>query len=260
MATDPYAALVRYYDAETVGTVHDLPAYAALAERFGGPVLDVGCGTGRVGLALAEKKVRIVGIDSSEPMLARARAKAEQEKVDASRVVFRQADVTRFALDEQFGLAIFAYNGFMHLLEQRQQIAALEQIAAHLRPGGGLVIDLPNPVEMFRAEDTPTLVLERTFDDPETGETVMQQSVATVNRAAQMLSITWVYDRIGRDGTVNRHLVPLTLRYTLAAEMRLLLRLAGLDQAELCGDYDFSPYDEDSPRLLVIATRAGGSG
>ncbi len=259
MTVDPYAALVRYYDAETSGTIHDLPAYAALAERFGGPVLDVGCGTGRVALALAEKKLKIAGIDSSPAMLARAQAKAIEQKVDASRVSFHQADVTRFDLPDRFALAVFAYNGFMHLLEQKQQIAALERIAAHLRPGGGLAIDLPNPVEMFRVEDTPTLVLERIFDDPDSGEQVMQQSVASVNRATQMMSITWVYDRLGHEGTVNRHVIPLTLRYTLASEMRLLARQAGLSQVELCGDYDFSPYDEDSPRLFVIAVRAEGA-
>ena len=110
---------------------------------------------------------------------------------------------------------------------------------------------------MFGADDTPNVVLERTFDDPETGEPVMQQSVASVNRATQIMTVTWLYDRISADGSINRHVVPLTLRYTLAAEMRLLLRLAGLDQTEMCGDYDFSPYDEDSPRLLVIATRSG---
>jgi len=257
MNTDPYAALARYYDAETVGTIYDLPAYARLAERFGGPALDVGCGTGRIGLALAEKKLRVVGVDTSEPMLARARARATQEKVDASRVVFLMADVTSLELDEKFGLAIFAYNGFMHLLEQKQQIAALERIAAHLKPGGGLAIDLPNPVEMFRMEDTPNVVFERTFDDPETGEMVMQQSVASVNRATQMMSVTWIYDRISVDGVVHRHIVPLTLRYTMAAEMRLMLKLAGLDQVETSGDYDFSPYEEDSPRLLIIATKAG---
>ena len=257
MGTDPYAALVRYYDAETIGTIHDLPAYARLAERFGGPVLDVGCGTGRVGMALAERKLRIVGIDSSEPMLVRAKEKAKKAKVDASQVSFQNADVTTFDLGEQFALAIFAYNGFMHLLEQKQQLAALERIAAHLKPGGGAAIDLPNPVEMFQTDDTPNVVLERTFDDPETGEPVMQQSVASVNRATQTMTVTWLYDRISAEGTLNRHVVPLTLRYTMAAEMRLLLRLAGLDQAEICGDYDFSPYEEDSPRLLVIATRSG---
>ena len=250
---DPYAALVRYYDAETTDYAVDIPAYSLLAERFGGPLLDVGCGTGRVAFALAQQGVAVTGIDTSQPMLDRARAR--QGSIKSAQVQWHEGDVTQMAFDEQFGLAIFAYNGFMHLLEQDRQLAALKKLVAHLKPGGGLAIDIANPVEMFQAEDTPGLVLERQFADPETGQPVMQQSLATVDRATQIMSLTWVYDRIGLDGVVHRDLVPLHLRYTTASEMRLLLSQAGFSDIELCGDYDFSPYEEESPRLFVIATR-----
>lgn len=254
---DPYAALVRYYDAETAGYSDDIPVYAMLAERFGGPLLDVGCGTGRVAFALARKDITVTGIDTSRPMLDRAQARAAREGIDPAQIEWRLADITELALDEQFGLAVFAYNGFMHLLEQERQTAALRQLAVHLRTGGGLAIDIANPVEMFRVEDTPGLVLERLFTDPQTGQTVMQQSLASVNRATQVMSLTWIYDRIGPNGAVFRDLIPLQVRYTMAAEMRLLLAQAGFSDIELYGDYDFSPYEEDSPRLFVIASRAG---
>lgn len=255
--SDPYAALVRYYDAETADYAVDIPVYAMLAERFGGPVLDVGCGTGRVAFAFARRGIGVIGIDTSQAMLERARARAGREGIEPAQIDWRQVDVTELALDDRFGLAIFAYNGFMHLLEQDRQLTALKRLAAHVKAGGGLAIDIANPVEMFRVEDVPGLVLERLFTDPETGQTVLQQSLASVNRATQVMSLTWIYDRIGPEGAVFRHLVPLQLRYTTASEMRLLLRQAAFSDIELYGDYDFSPYEEDSPRLFVIATRAG---
>jgi SAM-dependent methyltransferase len=255
--TDPYAALVRYYDAETADYSIDLPAYAMLAGRFGGPLLDVGCGTGRIAFAFARQGISVTGIDTSRPMLERAQARAQREGIGPMQVQWHQADITELVLDERFGLAVFAYNGFMHLLEQERQVAALKQLALHLKMGGGLAIDIANPVEMFQVEDTPGLVLERLFTDPETGQTVMQQSLASVNRATQVMSLTWIYDRIGPDGAVFRDLIPLQVRYTMAAEMRLLLSQAGFSDIELCGDYDFSPYVEDSPRLFVIASRKG---
>ncbi|MBN1427443.1 MAG: class I SAM-dependent methyltransferase [Anaerolineae bacterium] len=251
---DPYAALVRYYDAETADYAVDIPAYSLLADRFGGPVLDVGCGTGRIAFALARQGIATIGIDTSQPMLDRARSR-QADITQPIQPVWHHIDVTEMALNDRFGLAIFAYNGFMHLLEQHRQLAALNKLAAYLKPGGGLAIDIANPIEMFRVEDTPGLVIERQFADPETGQPVMQQSLATVDRATQIMSLTWVYDRIGPDGVVHRDLVPLQMRYTMASEMRLLLRQAGFSDIELCGDYDFSPYEEESPRLFVIATR-----
>lgn len=254
--SDPYAALVRYYDAETQDKEDDLQAYNALVRRFGGPVLDVGCGTGRVSFALAKQAVDITGIDLSETMLSRARTRAEQEEIGQGKIEWRQEDITSLSLDQRFGLAIFAYNGFMHLLSQEKQVAALGQIAQHLKPGGGVVIDIANAVEMFRAEDSTSIFLERIFSDPETGDDVMQQSLAAVDRASQIMEVTWIYDRIDSSGVVHRNLVPLTLRYVIPAEMNLMMKMAGFDQIELCGDYDFSPFEEDSPRLLVIGVKA----
>ena len=84
----------------------------------------------------------------------------------------------------------------------------------------------------------------------------MPQSLAALNRAAQTMDVTWVYDRIGAGGQVMRTLVPYTIRYTFAPEMRLLLTRAGFKMIELYGDYDFEPYVESSPRLFVVAALA----
>lgn len=250
---DPYAVMARYYDAENAGLVEDLAAYEALVGRFGGPVLDVGCGTGRVALHMARQGVRVVGIDTSGPMLERARQHAERQRLAAPQIELLQADITTLALDERFRLALLTYNTFMHFIEQEQQIAVLQRITAHLEPGGALALDLPNPIEMFRSEDIPALVLERTFSDSQTGHQVMQQSVVRLDRAAQVMDVTWVYDRVDPAGRVSRAVIPLRLRYTLAHELRLLLERAGFAAVERCGDYDFAPYDEDSPRLFTIA-------
>lgn len=254
-AGDPYALMARYYDAENAGLVEDFPAYEALVERFSQPVLDVGCGTGRIAFHLVRRGVQVVGVDHSTSMLVRARERAIRQQFSAEQIEFVEADAAALALGRRFRLALMAFNTFMHFTEQEQQIAVLRRVAEHLEPDGGLALDLPNPIEMFRADDVPMLVLERTFTDPQTGHLVMQQSVAHLDRAAQIMEVTWVYDCLAHDGTVTRTLVPLRLRYTFAPELRLLLAQTGFGAVECYGDYDFAPYQEDSPRLFVVAAR-----
>jgi hypothetical protein len=120
-----------------------------------------------------------------------------------------------------------------------------------------LALDLPNPLEAFAAEDNTALVLERVFEDPSTGETIMQQSVASLDRATQLMDLTWIYDRVAANGSVTRTVVPVVLRYTFLAEMELLLERAGLRLRDVYGDYDFGPYEETSSRMLVVAAVDG---
>ncbi len=256
--SDLYSDMARYYDSENEGLVEDLAAYDVLVGRFGGPVLDVGCGTGRVALHLARRGLDVVGLDSSAAMLQRARANAAEAGEAGRRVVWLECDIRDLTYPDRFGLAIFAFSGFMHLLEHSEQIRALERIAAHLKTEGGVAIDIANPIEIFRAEDSSSLVVERLFVDAETGHTVMQQSLASFDRISQIMNLTWVYDRISPDGLVHRALIPQRVRYSFASEMCLLLQRVGLDQVEVYGDYNFNTYEEESPRLFVVATRESG--
>jgi SAM-dependent methyltransferase len=250
---DPYAKLAMYYDAENADLVEDLAVYSALAARQDGPILDVGCGTGRVTFHLARQGHRVVGVDSSPAMLERAHSKLEKQAFRPEKVTLHEVNVAEWRTEERFKLAIFAYNGFMHLTNRAGQLDALGAIRRHLTDDGLLVLDLSNPVEAFSAPDDPSLVLERAFQDPATGETIMQQSVSTLDRARQLMDVLWVYDRVAADGRVSRILVPLVLRYTFLAEMELLLEKAGLRLRDVYGDYDYGPYQEVSPRMLVVA-------
>jgi SAM-dependent methyltransferase len=254
-AQDPYLDVARYYDAENADLVEDLPAYELLAERFGGPVLEIGCGTGRVALYLARNGTRVIGADPSDAMLKRARQRAAEFNLPTDRLAWHQAEAASIDLDERFKLAILAFGTFQHLITTEEQIAALERIAAHLTPGAGIAIDLPNPIPAIRADDLPALIVDRIFTDPETGHTVFQQSLSRLDPLTQVLEVTWVYDRISEDGQVTRQVVPMRLRQTLAAEMRLLLERTGFQNVESYGSYDFDPYQAESDRLFIVATR-----
>ncbi|MBN1285946.1 MAG: class I SAM-dependent methyltransferase [Anaerolineae bacterium] len=256
---DEYREIVRFYDAENQDLTEDLALYGELLDETGGPVLDVGCGTGRVAFHLAQMQAaRVVGLDISGAMLERARARLQQRHTLAGQVEFLEADITTFESDERFGLVVFAYNGFMHLRRQSDQLAALRRMAAALRDDGRLVIDLPNAARAYAAPDEIGLVFERTFTDSQTGSTVMQHSISQIERTRQMLVVTWVYDVIEPDGAVKRFLAPEERRYTFAAEMDLLLAQSGLERTRLYGDYDRAPFVDGAPRMIVVACRRDG--
>lgn len=247
-----YTTLARYYDLENADFTEDLDFWLELAGEFGDPVLELGCGTGRVLLNLARRGHRATGLDNSPAMLARLEAKlntASQRHLPAPPTVV-QAGLDDFDLPETFRLALMPFNTFMHLLTPRAQLEALRRIRRHLAPGAGFALDLPNPAEAYAAAEQG-LTLERTFSD---GEHVVQQfSSVALDRTAQLAHITWIYDATSPAGTVQRTIVPLTLRYTFPGEMRLLLENTGFSLAHLYGDYDRSPFVDGAARMLVLA-------
>lgn len=251
-----YDIIARYYDAENELFIEDLPFYDEIAAEYGGPIVDIGAGTGRVLIHLAQSGYQTVGIDYSEEMLAIAKRKMQVLPDLTSQIKLIQADIRDYVDQNRYPLILIPYNGFMHLGEQEDQLKVLQRIPAMLTEDGLLVIDLPNGGEIAATEDDGRLVLERTFHEPANGHLVMQQTVSAINRLEQKLYITWVYDEVTGDGTVKRTVAPQTLRYVFASEMKLLLKLAGLELIEMYGDYERSPFVDGSERMIVLARKA----
>ncbi len=255
-----YEPIARFYDAENAGMTEDLALYSAVLAEYGGPVLDVGCGTGRVMLHLASEGARVVGIDRSPAMLERSERKLATLPHLKRLVTLIEGDVLDVSLPGPFKLVLMTYNGFLHFATQAGQLAALRRFCALLADDGLLVLDLPNAGESFAAQDDSALVLERTFTEPESGHLVMQQSVSALDRVTQQLHITWIYDELLDDGTVQRTLAPLVLRYILPGEMDLMLAAAGLRRVEYYGEYEQSPLVDGCSRMIVLAEKAEKAG
>ena len=130
-----FDAFARYYDADYGAVDDDLPFYRELAQRTGGTVLEVMCGSGRLLLPLARAGLRLAGVDVSGAMLSLAREQLAAANL-SERVQLLEADIRERAPRGPFGLAIVAINSFMHLADPDDQLAALEHIHAALRPGG----------------------------------------------------------------------------------------------------------------------------
>lgn len=247
-----YAALARYYDLENADFTDDLDFWLGLAEEYGGPILELGCGTGRVLLPLAQRGQAVTGVDNAPEMLARLEAKlqvATAKHLPAPPTLLA-AGMSDFQVEQRFALALMPFNTFMHLLTFEDQSAALANIRRHLNPGAILALDVVNPGEAYAAQEQG-LTFERSFQDG--ANSVQQFSQVNIDRAAQLARITWLYDAVAPDGGVTRTVVPLTLRYTFPGEMRLLLERSGFGLPRLYGDYDHAPFADGAARMIVLA-------
>lgn len=254
--TQFYDTIARFYDAENLEMTDDLPFYSDLAEIYGGPILDVGCGTGRVMLHLVQEGHVCVGVDTSPQMLERAQRKVETTMPDLMGLAtFVQGDIATHQASTPYQMILLPYHTFMHFQDQATQLAVLRQLVANLADDGVVVFDLPNAGEAFATQDEHTIALDRTFIDPESGHLIMQQSVSILNRVTQQLHITWIYDEVAPDGTLKRTVAPLTLRYVFYSELQLLTALCGLECIEVYGDYDHQSFEDGSPRMLVVARK-----
>ena len=244
-----YDAFADLYDHQYDLYRDDLHFYGQLAERVGGPILEIGSGTGRVTAYLARRGAQVTGLEPSGGMIGYAHARAERDGIALDVV---QGDVKTFALKQRFALCIAPFNAFMHLYTPNEQLQALENIWAHLEPGGGLVFDLSVP----RYGATGTLRHE--------GETFYaggnRTDVFLVQRhdeVKQGIVTEYYADTTQPGGTLTRRHYTLTQRYYHRYEVEWLLRHAGFESPRVTGSFQGGPLDSMSD-VMVFQTRKKG--
>jgi SAM-dependent methyltransferase len=231
---------------------------AMAAPAGGGPLLEIGCGTGRVALALARAGREVTGLDLSAPMIERARAKLSAEAPSVrERVSLVVGDMTAFDLGRRFAMIVSPFGGFQHLTTVDQQLACLACCRSHLRPGGTLVLDLFNP------SPVPTDCLEDEPVDAEEEATLLEWSrgrrirswiaVVGYRPAEQVNECELVCEIVEADGSSRRISDAFPLRYLFRYELEHLLVRAGFELAGLYGDYDRSPFAAESPGMIAVA-------
>lgn len=240
--------LASFYDLVYEGVQGDVEWCRRLARDAGGPILELGCGTGRVAVPLARDGHHVVGLERSPAMLDRARERARAAGVPLE---LREGDVRDFAFDETFSLVLILLNTFL-TLEPDERWACLARAREHLSAAGRLVIHVfqPDPEKIVGADGAARQ--EGSFDLGEGRRVnVFSSSRATIERT----NATWWFDESGPEGVVRRYERAATLHYLYRREAELLFSAAGYEIEAIHGDYDGSPADDRSPRLLIVARR-----
>jgi predicted RNA methylase len=200
------------------------PVVDMLAELAGkGPALEFGIGTGRIALPLAQRGVRVVGIDDSEAMVARFRAKSGAHDID---VTIGNFATTR--VDGEFTLVYLIFNTIFNLVTQDEQVACFENAAAHLGSGGSFVIETHVP-DLQRLPLGQTVIPYRA--EPE-GISFDVYDVVTQRFSSQHY--------VFAEGRVEAY--PVEFRYAWPSELDLMARIAGLTLRERWGGWQREPF------------------
>jgi SAM-dependent methyltransferase len=199
------AGLGRMGEPDVVGQVVDL-----LAELAGdGAALELAIGTGRIALPLAQRGVRVAGIDNSEAMLARLRAKPGAAGVEAV-----LGDMTDTRVEGEFAVVYLVFNTIGNLTSQDAQVACFQNAAAHLRSGGRFVIETGVPALQSLPPGQTVLPFRA---EPE-GFSFDVYDVVTQQFSSQHFDLV--------DGRLEAF--PVEFRYVWPSELDLMARLAGM--------------------------------
>ena len=270
---DEYAPFYDWENARTLGR-RDVPFWRRLAADAPGPVLELGCGTGRLSLPLARSGVTLVGVDRSERMLARAIARARTLRTSGSlrtsgtprtpgtpgtsgtlgtsrSLLFVRADIRALPFKRRrFAMVLAPYGVLQSLVRERDLLTALDSVAAVIRPGGtfgiDLVPDVPNWREYTdkvqlkgRARGGSHLTLIESVDqDPSRRLTTFKQRF--IER---------------RQGRTREHRFDLTFRTLTVPQMTRRLERAGFRVNRVVGDYQGRPWDEQANVWIILAEK-----
>jgi SAM-dependent methyltransferase len=223
------------YDERSTSTVEDVDLIVDFLEAVAGDgsVLEFGIGTGRIALPFAERGVAVTGIDLSEAMVTRLRAKPGGDQLDVT-----VGDFARTRVDGSFSLVYLVANTIMNLTTQDEQVACFENAAAHLEPGGRFVIEvivpgwqrLP-PGERFQVFDVGPKHVG--FDEID------------VVTQASFSHHYWI-----EDGRVTVFSPP--FRYVWPSELDLMARIAGMSLRERWGGWSREPFTAESRKHVSV--------
>jgi SAM-dependent methyltransferase len=242
----------------------DIEWYCRKAVESGGPVLELGAGTGRVTIPIAEAGIRITALDLDAGMLDRLRQKVSGLPAEvAARISPHQGDMRTFAVADRYALVVIPFRAFLHNITRDDQLATLRNAHAHLRPGGILAFNVFHPSLEFMAANAGAYAGVWRWNETrmlsEGGFAVF--SVAsrydTVRQRVESMIRVEEFEPAGSLRRTN--MMHLELAYLYPADIAGLLAGAGFELLRMSGDFFDRPFERDGDELVVEARKPLGT-
>lgn len=241
-----------YYDVAYRRRRRDVRFYVDLARARGGPVLELGAGSGRVTLELARAGIEVVGIEPVRAMLSRARDKARQLPAEArARLTLRRGDARRLALERRFPLIIAPFNVLMHFYTRRDLERLLAVVRRQLAPGGRFVFDVAMPDLRSMLRSPGKLYRGPRVTHPRSGARFDYFEAFEYDPPRQVQMVSMIFQNL--EDLSDLRSVPLSQRQFFPQELEALLHYNGFAITAHWGDFERGPLRADSESQIIVA-------
>ena len=228
------------YDLQNASSREDIAFYQAMAKKYGGPILELACGSGILSIPIARNGYATTGLDLSERMLDLARIKAK----GVENITFVEADMSDFELGKMYKLVFLGFNSICHLFDYRQIEGMLRSINKHLQADGVFILDcfVPLPRYLYRDSNVKYPVFSK--NGLKISETNSYDPTEQVNQ------IKWYYEY-----EENEWIEDLDMRVYYPQEMQNYLRINGFSIIEKYGSHSQAPLGAKSELQIYVCTK-----
>jgi SAM-dependent methyltransferase len=254
---DSYLIASKYYDGAytAMRDLADAPFYVDLARETGGPVLEIGCGTGRVLLPTAREGIEIYGVDNSAPMLAVLRKNIANESPEVQKnITLYAGDMRDFRLDRKFALVTIPFRPMQHMFTISDQVAALNSAAVHLKDGGMLAFDVFYPKFERLPLGIGEEILEAEWSPLAAPDTVIRRYYRkdSVDKINQSFALTFIFRTYRGNKLVLEEREGLKMSYYTYPHLRSLFLLAGLEPVAEYGSFAKTALDNAAEEMIFL--------
>jgi SAM-dependent methyltransferase len=248
---DPYRSPF-HYDLEYADYTEDIDWYVDLARKAGGTVLELGCGTGRITLALAEAGATVHGVDENAAMLRALEQKLRGlPDVVRWRVRHEQRDFRTLEGPPRYPLVLLPFNTIHHCRDGADATAVFEAVGRVLLPGGRFALDCYLPWPELYARDPDQRYAERTWLDPRSGVPIDSWEQSRWDPDSSVHHVIYTYQARGQDP----HVVHLDLRMFPLDELRALIEAAGWRIVHEASDFTGAAMAPESTKCVLVLRR-----